>query len=176
MLSSRCRSMIATAALLLLASSTYAADSGCKPVYDAYQRQIVTPHHEFDVTTTAALDHGKPRSSEAIVVVDHRYVLVNGKWTAKAYDSKQALQDEKAREASLDTPKATCKYLRDEPVNGEDAAVYSNVNEVVNAQVWISKSRGLPLRQEVDVDIGRSGKSHTSGRTDYANVQPPPGS
>jgi hypothetical protein len=44
-----------------------------------------------------------------------------------------------------------------------------------DGQVWISKSRGLPLRDEIDIDSGGpAGKNHYSGRYEYTNVQPPP--
>jgi hypothetical protein len=54
--------------------------------------------------------------------------------------------------------KITCRYLREESVNGEAAAVYSQhvetENDKMDVQVWISKSKGLPLREELDVDVG----------------------
>ena len=73
--------------------------------------------------------------------------------------------------------KATCRYLREEVVGGEAAAVYSahSENEDVKSdgQVWISKN-GLPLREELDIDIGDPGKMHHSIRYEYSNVQVPP--
>ena len=71
----------------------------------------------------------------------------------------------------------SCKYLRDESVKGESAAVYSTHNEnedtKEDGQVWVSKSKGLPLRQEEDVDIGYGDKRHHSTRYEYTNVQAP---
>jgi hypothetical protein len=66
----------------------------------------------------------------------------------------------------------TCKYLRDEVVDSEAAAVYSD-NFIGKAaktegQIWISKKTGLVLRQEVDVDLGAKGKGHQSIRFDYS--------
>jgi hypothetical protein len=66
----------------------------------------------------------------------------------------------------------TCKYLRDEAVEGEAAAVYSD-NFIGKAaktegQIWISKKTGLVLRQEGDVDLGAKGKGHQSIRFDYS--------
>jgi hypothetical protein len=70
--------------------------------------------------------------------------------------------------------KDTCRYLRDEPVNGEMAAVYSTHSETakgrINMQTWISKARGLILRQDADSD---GGKVIMSSRYDYGNVKPP---
>ena len=72
---------------------------------------------------------------------------------------------------------ATCRYLREEVVGGEAAAVYSahSENEDVKSdgQVWISK-KGLPLREELDIDIGDPSKIHHSVRYEYSNVQAPP--
>jgi hypothetical protein len=66
----------------------------------------------------------------------------------------------------------TCKYLRDEAVDGEATVVYSD-NFISKAaktegQIWISKKTGLVLRQEGDVDLGAKGKGHQSIRFDYS--------
>jgi hypothetical protein len=46
----------------------------------------------------------------------------------------------------------------------------------LDTTVWISKSKGLPLRADIDIDVGGSmGKSHKSIRFDYVNVHPPAG-
>ena len=68
-----------------------------------------------------------------------------------------------------------CRYLKDELVAGEMAAVYSLKNKgKVDSQIWISKAKGLPLRQEDDVDLGAGkGKSHNSTRYEYGNIKPP---
>jgi hypothetical protein len=42
-----------------------------------------------------------------------------------------------------------------------------------DGQVWISKSKGLPLRNEMDIDGGDRIKNHHSVRYEYTNVQPP---
>lgn len=58
----------------------------------------------------------------------------------------------------------TCKYLRDEAVNGEDANVYSDVfaskSGTAKGTVWISKKNGWVLKREVDVEITGVGKGH----------------
>lgn len=66
----------------------------------------------------------------------------------------------------------TCKFLRDESLDGEPAAVYgegfkSRVGNT-DGKVWISKRTGATLRQEVDVDLGSKGKGHQSIRFEYA--------
>jgi len=56
----------------------------------------------------------------------------------------------------------SCKYLRDENLNGEAASVYSDVMKarvgIADGKVWISKTKGLVLQQEVEVDMGAKGK------------------
>ena len=69
--------------------------------------------------------------------------------------------------------------MRDESLHGESAAVFSahqkNGDFTTDAQIWISKSKGLVLREEEDMDVGggASGKSHLSIRYEYSNVQAP---
>jgi hypothetical protein len=83
----------------------------------------------------------------------------------------------KKEEENRKNSKSTCRYLKDESVSGETAAVYSTRSETgdikSDGQIWISKGRGLPLRQEFDIDSGGSGgKYHHSARYEYGNVQP----
>jgi hypothetical protein len=56
----------------------------------------------------------------------------------------------------------TCQLLREETLHGEAATVYSDVMKApsgtANGTVWISKSGGLILQQEVNVDMGAKGK------------------
>jgi hypothetical protein len=75
--------------------------------------------------------------------------------------------------------KTTCRYLRDEAVEGEMAAVDSTHAErrdlkiKSDGELWISKTKGLTLRQEEDVDAGEGVKDSHSTRYDYSNVKPP---
>lgn len=56
----------------------------------------------------------------------------------------------------------SCKLLREENLNGEAASVYSDImkshGQTADGKVWISKSQGLILQQEVEVDMGAKGK------------------
>ena len=71
------------------------------------------------------------------------------------------------------TNKTICRSLKDEPVNGEMAAVYSVHEETPrsksDSQIWISKAKGLLLRSEQDL----CAKMHISTRYEYGNVKPP---
>lgn len=62
----------------------------------------------------------------------------------------------------------TCSYLREEIVDGQAAAVYreryqSKIGST-DAQIWISKSSGLLLREEQDGNVIGKGRGHISYR------------
>jgi hypothetical protein len=70
-----------------------------------------------------------------------------------------------------------CAHVRDEAVDGEAAGVFSTHYESevakVDALIWISRSSGLTLREELTFDTGELGKSHTSLQTRYSGVEAP---
>ncbi len=153
------------------APSVHAADPACKPVMDAMEKLVATPNHQFQTETGSF--RKTPMSSETITTGNTLFVLVNGKWSSMPFNAQQALKD---MQQSARSAKATCKYLRDEAINGEAAALYSSHNATdygtSDQHVWISKSRGLPLRQIIDIS---EGKAHHEVRYEYANVQAPAG-
>ena len=166
------------AALLgsMLTMPALAMDPACQPVIDASAKMLTTPTH-ITSTTTAAYTGGKPRNTESIYAGNAIYVNVEGKWTRSKMTPQEMLKMEQENRGSK---KGTCRYVRDESVNGEAAALYAESSETevgtTEAQTWISKSRGVPLRTEMDIDVGGSmGKSHMSMRYDYSNVHPPAG-
>ena len=103
------------------------------------------------------------------------YITMKGKWKKSPLSAAamRAQEDENWKTAK----NVSCKYLRDESVNGQSAAVYKTHqdDETIkeDGQVWVSKSKGLPLRQEEDVDLGQGDKRHHSTRYEYNNVQAP---
>jgi hypothetical protein len=147
-----------------------AAQGACQPVFDAMTKVVTTSAHIYNTSTGA-----RPRSSETIYAAGSIYVNFAGKWTRSPLTPPQMLkQEEENRQHS----KYSCRYLRDESVNGEPAALYSAHAETQDSksdsQIWISRSKGLPLRQELDIDIGdKAGKNHYSVRYEYADVKPP---
>jgi hypothetical protein len=166
------------AALLgsMLATPALAMDPSCQPAADASAKMLTTPTH-ITSTTTAAYTGGKPRNTESIYAGNAIYVNVGGKWSRSKMTPQEMLKMEQENRGSK---KGTCHYVRDELVNGEAAALYAEQSDTEvgksEAQTWISKSRGLPLRTEMDIDVGGSmGKSHMSMHYDYTNVQPPAG-
>lgn len=101
------------------------------------------------------------------------YILSQGKWMRSPYGPDLVL---KQKEENIRDSKNSCRYLRDETVNGEAAAVYSvhveDEGSRSEGSIWLSKSKGMPLREEMDYDIG-PGQTHTAVRYDYSNVRAP---
>ena len=117
---------------------------------------------------------GKPRSTEMIYLNNTMYIQVNGAWRARP------ISDQARKDAQTPDPSTTCRIVRDEAVNGEAATVYSLHRQAddskSDSQMWISKSRGVPLKLEMDTDVGgAAGKSHRTIRYEYTNVQAPSG-
>ncbi len=171
----------AAMAALLAASSVRAADAACKFLGEANAKIYGLPTHMYQ-SETAVYTGGKTRTNELIYFNNKTYIQVGGKWTVSpATPQKMAeAQADAQKEAQANEAGMTCKILRDEPVNGEAATVYSAHNKTPDATtgstIWISKSKGVPLKLEMDMDVGGAqGKSHRSIRYEYTNVQAPAG-
>jgi outer membrane lipoprotein-sorting protein len=166
------------AAALLLAAvlpstpAFAAADAACQPLFDSTAKLFATSAHVYNTT----LAGGKSRTGELIYANGAIYVLVNGKWTRSRMTTQDMLKQE---QENIRNSTTTCRHVRDELVNGEAATLYTEQAEnqgiKSNGQIWISKSRGVPLRTEQDVDTGDADKQHMSIRYDYSNVHPPAG-
>ena len=165
---------LALQAACLPPATAFAADSICQPVFDAMSKVLTTPAHVFITEAAGSRPGDKPRSSEAIYFGGAIYVKVKDKWIRSKMTAQGMIEQE---QENRKTGTSACRYLREESVNGETAAVYNvhSENEGVKAdgQVWISK-KGLPLRQELDTDVGDPSKTHSSIRYEYGNVQAPP--
>jgi hypothetical protein len=150
-----------------------AEDTGCQAVRDSAVKQITTPTHVYITLTPRG---GTPKLSESIYTGGMIYVLIHDTWSSHPLSPGDMLQQ---LEATAKKAKKTCRHLRDESVNGEAAAVYSARSEGEDGKsdslIWISASRGLPLKSEVDMAVGKNGTNHMSLRYDYGNVQPPAG-
>jgi hypothetical protein len=173
------RGMGASAGLLamFLCAAAARGDDGCKALYDALTKVVVTPTHIY-TTTVAGYDNNVPRNSEMIYEGGPNgaiYIFAGGKWTRAKMTSAEMMSKQ---EENRRTAKDVCHVVRDEVVNGEAATVYSthsdNDGNKIDATVWISKSKGLPLKEDMDMDVGGTmGKTHMSLRYEYANVKPP---
>jgi hypothetical protein len=162
--------------LLVSASSLRAADATCQQLAASINKYATVPTRIVSTASSQARG-GKEESSETVLVNNAIFIKIGGKWIRSKVTSQEMADPTEDKDAPA-TAKSTCRYERDEAVNGEMAAVYSEHTDdegsTVNAQFWISKSKGLPLRSEIDMDVGGSmGKSHRSSRYEYSNVQPP---
>jgi hypothetical protein len=150
-----------------------AADATCQPMFDATIKIFAVPTHSY---TSEILPGGKSRNSEAIYANNAMYILYNGKWIHGTATPQAML---KLEQENMQNQKTSCRHVRDELVNGEVAALYAahaeNEDVKSDAQTWVSKSRGLPLKTEEDIDAGDGEKRHISIRYDYSNVRPPAG-
>ncbi len=149
-------------------------DSACQAVLDASEKLYTTPFHMYSTQAGALVGNGKPTKSEMISSGGTDYVLYNGKWTTSSTAERKALGQRNRNNAK----NMSCHYVRDESVNGESAALYSTHEESAHgktdSQIWVSKSRGLILRQDIDIDTGGAhGKTHVASRYEYSNVQAP---
>jgi len=164
-------------ALLLLVmgqtSNAHAADA-CQPVYNALTKLIASPSHSYS-TQTVPLVNGQQRKVETIYVQGKTYMLASGKWMLSPATPNDVLQQELENEKQGNS---ICQFVRSESVNGEAAGVYSMRRETGTANedglIWISKTSGLALRKEVNMDYGgKLGKMHLIARYEYSNVKPP---
>lgn len=157
------------------AVATLVADSECQAVFAAGDKLFETPYHMYMIENSPSL--GKPMSSEGVSFGGVQYILVNGKWSTSPLSIAEVKRMElENRKTAKNT---SCHYVHDEAVGGENAAVYSTHSETEHGkndnQIWVSKSRGLIVKQETDIDIGNGRpRTHVSVRYDYSNVQKPP--
>jgi hypothetical protein len=163
------------------AGKAQATQGGCQAVDDAMNKVMTVPTHIHTAMSPILSNGSTPRPSdtihnETIYVGGSAYVRVSGKWSRSEWTPQRIMkQEQENRQQS----KYTCRYLRDESVNGEVAAVYSTHSErshpeaKSNGQIWISKSKGLPLRHEMDIDAGEGIKQHHSTHYEYTDVRPP---
>jgi outer membrane lipoprotein-sorting protein len=161
-------------AAILTAVSAFGADSACKYLADANAKIYTIPAHLYQTDTAG----GKTQTSELIYLNNKTYTQTTGKWRlspmtpAKMAEIRKGTEDDEIKTM-------TCRVVRDEAVNGEAAVLYSGHQQSPDgnrdSQIWISKSRGVPLKLEMDIDGGAKGKSHRTIRYEYTNVQAPSG-
>ncbi len=157
--------------LTILAGSAAAADATCKTLADANSKIYAQPVHMYFSEAAA----GKTRSSELVYLNGRTYVQLNGAWQV----SRIVPRTMNSGNNALD-PNTTCRVLRDDFVNGEAAVLYSTAkqtwDERMDSQVWISKTRGLPLKIEMDIDVGKGAvRTHRTMVYSYNHVSAPAG-
>lgn len=162
------------ATVVALLCLTAHASNPCQPVFNALDKVMMTPRHTYS-TITLAFAHAQPRASETIVANGKVYIRGNGKWRPglTSLQDMQLQQKERRRHAT-----EACQFMLNELVDTEAAAVFSIQTESENSkedgQLWISKSTGLPLRDEQHIEVGgTAGMEHISTQFEYVNIQPP---
>lgn len=159
-------------AVLLTAVPPATAASGCDAVISAALKVLQVPAHLYMIETGQG---GKSRNAETIYLNGVTYVMINGPWRKSGISPTDLLEAKKESEQNA----GTCTMVRNEAVNGEAATLYmahhQTAADTVDTQIWISKSRGLPLKQINDIDVGggAGGKKHTEIRYEYKNVTAP---
>jgi hypothetical protein len=136
---------------------------------------IATDHRTFS-THSPASRGGSPETNESVMVGGVTYIKVQGVWRKSSMTVAQ-IREQKA-ENRKNVKSISCRYLRDESVDGEVARAFSVHSETEDDKsdytAWISKNRGLLLRQEHDIDMGgAAGKIHYSTKYEYVNVSAP---
>jgi hypothetical protein len=158
-------------------AASAAPDPACEPMFNAFTKLLQTPNHQYmsQSSATDALIHGgKLRTSESISTSDASFVKIKDQWRKVPFSVQEMLkQQEDARLNSNES----CRFLQDDTSEG-DASVYDSHSETPKGtsdlKIWISKANGLPLREEIDLDLGGdTGKSHSTVRFDYDHVDPP---
>jgi hypothetical protein len=147
-------------------------DPVCKVVLDANHKTLDTANHLY-------MDNlhgdGKKVKGELITVNGERYLLMDGKWIK----SRMTVADSRAQEEeNIKNAKVlSCKRIGDDTVGGEVATIYTehteNEDTKSDGKIWISKSRGVILKEEIDLDSGDPLKEHIAMRYEYANVKAP---
>lgn len=144
-------------------ASAHAAEP-CQPMVDALTKLVTTPIHSYATDTPQFVNHRRLRSSETIHLKGKVYVRANGKGMNSPVTPAEVLALEKE---NREHGKANCQFVRNESVNGEAAMVYTMHSDMEDskddAQMLISRATGLPLREEMAVDVGgAAGKDHFS--------------
>lgn len=160
-----------TFGLALITASPLAAQEGCQVVFDAMDKVMKTPVHIYSTTGSG----GRTQTTETIYLGDDIYTTDKGKWTHSAIKIEQVKQkDQQDRRRST----YNCTHLKDELIDGDVIAQYKTHSVILDqksdSEIWVSKSTGLLVKNEVDTDAGsKGGKMHYSVRYDYKDVKAP---
>lgn len=152
--------------VFLVAGQAGAQDPSCKPLVDAAVLQARTPSHVYSSMTGPESN----LTSETITTSSFVYMRTNMKGADQWNKSTYSPEDEARRAATSTGAYTSCQHVGDETINGEAAAIYTEVNKKsgISGKAWISKKRGLPLKAELTLSSG-----HVSMRYEYDNVRPP---
>ena len=151
--------------LLLMGAKPLQAQGDCKAILATARKMSTSVTHVY---TTISRD-GKEQTGEMIFLPGVYYWRTdNSKWSSGPMSAEEWAEMLKSKTWA---DNVSCKYVKDEPVNGEMAGIYSWRDAATgrDTQIWISKAKGAPLRQEADSARGM----HFSMRYEYGSVKPP---
>ena len=147
-------------------------DPVCKIVIDAMTKTSRTPFHSYS-TMGSIVDGANPIQIETITIGDLTYTRGGGEWQVSKV--KPMVEEFMEQMTSARAP-ISCEYERDDPSQGEAAAVYrvrlGDAEGVIDSRLWVSKTRGLLLHTTADIPLNEA-VTHVSVRYDYANVKAP---
>jgi hypothetical protein len=166
---------LAAAAVLLQAPDAPAQDASCKAVFNALRVQAKTPNHQY-FTISGAEPDSNAQTNEMINTGSARFILMNGKWQSEPESPREMLKRE---EKNFKNSNTICRVLREELVEGTATTVFIEQSQTGPISsvgtIWIAKSSGLPVREQIDTDAGTgaAGKRHLEIRIVYTGVQAP---
>lgn len=176
------------AVVLLSCSCSHARGSACDIVAGTDLKLLQTPYHSYlamhvqlaahgamhDVPKALGMDHATQETIFAGGVIYDK--SSEGPWhrSKVTVEAMAPLVRDEQKHTDADR---TCRYIRDETIDGQNAQVYeikSKNNQLIGAgttHIWIAKASGLPLRQRSEVDAN----TYSELRYEYTNVQAPAG-
>jgi hypothetical protein len=160
-------------AALLAAALPACAASGCDAVIAAALKVLQVPAHLY-MTETVGFSGGKTTNAETIYLNGTMYTSFKGVWRKSPMTLQELADARKNSEKDV----GTCSMVHDELLGAEPATLYKvhkqTPDDTVDTQIWVSKLRGLPLKQVNDIDVGGArGKSHSEIRYEYTGVSAP---
>lgn len=159
-------------AVVMRAFAVSQVDPACKPVLAANYKTLDTPNHMY---TDHPGGDGKRATGELITINGERYVQIKGAWRKSPMNvaATKAQEEENIKDAKV----LSCKQTGNDTVNGEAATVYTEHTEndetKSDGKIWVSKSRGVILKEELVLDTGDGTKQQVSTRYEYGNVKAP---
>jgi hypothetical protein len=156
-------------------SAARAQDASCKQVFNAIKSQAGTPNHQYFTISGAEAD-SRAQTNEMINTGRARYVRMNGLWRTMPGSPHEIMKQE---EENFKKSKTVCRLLREEMFDGIATTVYVEQSQTGPISslgtIWIAKSSGLPVHEEVNTDSGSgpAGMRHLDIRIVYTDVQAP---
>jgi hypothetical protein len=164
-----------TALAVLTPCVTRAQDASCKQVFNALKLLSNTPNHQY-FTISGAQPDSLAQTNEMINTGHARYVKLNGLWQTMPGSPREIMKQE---EENFKKSKTVCRVLRDEMLDGTATTVYVEQSQTGPISsvgtLWIAKSNGLPVHEEVNTDSGTgpAGMRHLDIRIVYTDVKAP---